>query len=185
MRINIKILLVFIFLFVTIKFMAISGNKDFSLLELIKTSDLIVKGKVVSINSYEKTKGCIYSDISFLITTVYKGKSIENTEILLTFIGGTIGNITQYASEHPIFSKNEESILFLKEFTEFKKYGIVGLSLGKFNIETDNASTFVLRDKSVNNEMIFSVLNNTRVLSNKKQVNFQEFIQYIQNNINN
>jgi len=83
------ILLSINFLFL-ITVLARADEKYYNLVELINNSNVVIKGKVVEINSYERVKGRIYSDIKFYVTKILKGKLVENQEIILTYYGGTI-----------------------------------------------------------------------------------------------
>ena len=171
---------VIFFLFYVTIIQAFTGEKYYNIIELINKSDVIARGKVVSINSYEKERGRIYSDILFSVTEIYKG-NVVNIEIHLTTLGGTLGGITTFSPDLPCFVKDQESILFLKQnSTNKNKYFILGLPQGKFNLySSSNNKLMIVRDRFMNQELQISSVNKEICISSEKPMSFDEFVIYI------
>ncbi len=165
---------------------AVQDEKYYSFVELVNNSDLIVRGKVLSINSYEKEKGRIYSDIKFRVTKTYKGQFVENRDVSFTFLGGTIGDITTTVLEYPHFIKDQESILFLKVDSSVgsnqNRYRITGASQGKFNIyNSDKNKPVVVRDRFAANDIKINKGTSELYLSNVNSIPLTDFVSYLEN----
>jgi hypothetical protein len=163
-------------------------EKVYGLMDLVKSSEFIVRGKVIRIETYEKEPGRRYSDVYFQIIKSYKGKSIEGSDIVLTVFGGIIGESKVFTLIDPQFEDGQQSILFLRRFLpkdQMKyRYYITGLAEGKFNIVNENGQEFLLRDKYMSTRL--KVLNNNRVneISNSQKILLDDFISNLNNSIN-
>jgi len=185
---SLKVMLLIFYSLLIVDISAFSGEKHYTFTELIIKSDLIVRGKVISLKSYKKEKGRIYSDIVFRVTKTYKGQKIDNEEITFTFMGGTVDGITTFIIEYPQFIKNQESILFLNrysiEYNKQQKYVIAGLSQGKFNIYQDNKNNFIVRrDQFAGYNIEIVKEGKGMLLNNSNHVSLNDFIGYLENSI--
>lgn len=163
-------------------------EKVYGLMDLVKSSEFIVRGKVIRIETYEMEPGRRYSDVYFKIIKSYKGKSIEGSDIVLTVFGGIIGESRIFSLIDPQFEDNQQSILFLRRFLpkdQIKyRYYITGLAEGKFNIINENDQEFLLRDRYISTGI--KVLNNNMVneISNSKKILLDDFIKNLISSIN-
>lgn len=165
---------------------SVENNENYTFSSLMKESALIVQGYVSSVESYEKSKGRIYSDIKFIITEVFEGDYDVNSTIEFTYLGGTVNEITTFVLELPQFSTNQKSILFLKKFSSKNNgpefYDVVGASQGKFNISSDEfGNEVVKRDVLVDEELVLDDKISFQRLSNSEPMSLNEFIDRIEN----
>jgi len=158
-------------------------EKLFTLEELTTNSSLIVKGKIISINCYEKEGGRFYSDISILVTEVIKGETEKERVLNLTYYGGTINGLTTFVLNFPVFCLNEESILFLNKIeskNSFKiKYKITGLNQGKFNLLNESTKVCVSRDHSMARGLLVKREDKEFKFRNNSSLSLSEFIGLI------
>jgi len=120
-----------------------------TLAELSDGSTDIIRGNVVSIESFyldtEKTK--IFSSIHIQVVETYKGVHKTNNIIEIVRYGGDIGEKHTFSPDEARFTKGENTILFLREYTSKQfglNYAVYGMGQGKFNIQEE----FVSRDNA-------------------------------------
>jgi len=140
-------ILVFILFYSTSNF---NFAQTLSLEELCKLSDNIVLTKTISFNSYlDSKKNRIYSDINLEVKETISGSLRINETVTIKMLGGEHNGLQTFVIGGPTFSRNEESILFLKKIIpkEFGKiyYVIVGMAQGKFNINFAEGEKIVSR----------------------------------------
>lgn len=161
-----------------------SSMKNYNFVELVNKSDLIVYGKIISIKSYKKEKGRIYSDIIFRVIRIYKGQYNDTDDISFTYLGGTLDGITTTVLEYPQFIQNQESILFLiknsQKSNKQNKYTIIGLSQGKFNIYHDDKNNYyVIRDRFADYTLEIIKNGNRVYINNRNKIPLNDFISYL------
>jgi hypothetical protein len=75
--------------------------------------EAIVYGKVVALESRRTTQGGIFTDVSFEIQEVAKGRINKSTTITISVPGGRVGALVATVSEMPVFTVGEEAVLYL------------------------------------------------------------------------
>jgi hypothetical protein len=104
-----------------------------SIEEMTRRSDLILRGKVLSIDVEEEPEThLIYQKVSISPIEVYKGNA--NGEIEIYVMGGTLNGLTADVPGSPQFELGEEVLVFLTNYKGEMKW-VFGLSEGKFRIE--------------------------------------------------
>jgi hypothetical protein len=98
-----------------------------SLEELSREASSIVVGEVIDAQS-QWEDGNIYTYVTVSVERYVKG--VGNREVTIKVLGGTVGDITQWVSDVPVFQIGERAILFLKG--EF--FQIIGWRQGKFSV---------------------------------------------------
>ncbi|MFQ6040114.1 MAG: FlgD immunoglobulin-like domain containing protein [Candidatus Poribacteria bacterium] len=96
-----------------------------SLENLSREASSIVVGKVLDAQS-QWEDGNIYTYVTVSIELYVKGAG--DREVTIKVLGGTVGDITEWVSDAPIFQVGEQTLLFLKDDA------VVGRSQGKFAI---------------------------------------------------
>jgi hypothetical protein len=81
-----------------------------------------------------------YADV--IVKEVLKGK-IAGSSIVVRKVGGTKDGVTLEIPSSPEFVENEEVVLFLSEEQSDQTYEVLGLELGKFNLEPKNGDIFL------------------------------------------
>ncbi|MCM1987985.1 matrixin family metalloprotease, partial [Methanococcoides seepicolus] len=108
-------------------------NKQLSLQELTEDATIILIGNVENVKSeWNEDETQIFTNITISVGDVIKG-DVPDQRITIRQMGGTVDNISLYIIDSPQFSLDEEVLLFMKPGF----IPIVGMSQGKFSIETD------------------------------------------------
>ena len=131
---------------------------EMSLEELTDGADSIVVGTVVSTSSHwnaERTG--IYTEVVISVEDSLKGPAGKNT-ITVIVEGGTVGDITQWVSDTPVFEAGERIVLFLEELNTA---GLAQMGMGAMpqRLAAEHPSTIygrfqgklAVRDQKVNN----------------------------------
>lgn len=110
--------------------------------ELSKEADVVVRGKVSSVQS-RWANNRIVTDITIDVAETYKGAPGKTVTIVQP--GGVVGDIGMAVHGMPEFKKDSEVVVFLEKRGD-KVFSVVGLAQGLFNVEksSDDKSTFVV-----------------------------------------
>lgn len=129
---------------------------------LVLSSDAIITGKVLSIESrWDASKTNIYTDITIALNQTIKGDLGSNT-IVIEQVGGKIGDKQVWLTGSPEFSVGEEVLLFLKANSEGVLH-TAHMGMGKFSISQTSENKTVFRPS----------------LDKSKVYNAQEYLQNI------
>jgi len=129
---------------------------------LVLSSDAIITGKVLSIESrWNASKTNIYTDITIALNQTIKGDLGANT-IVVEQLGGKIGDKQIWFTGSPEFSVGEEVLLFLKANSEGVLH-TAHMGMGKFSISQTSENKTVFRPS----------------LDKSKVYNAQEYLQNI------
>lgn len=117
----------------------VSAQENMTVAELTKKSDLVVIGKVNSVESeWNDSKTRIYSKVSIAVSELIKGANSGN-EISIMQPGGEVGDVGEIYSDIPRFNKSENVLLFL-ERDKNNNLRVTGGMDGKYPV-TINKST--------------------------------------------
>ncbi len=129
---------------------------------LVLSSDAIITGKVLSIESrWNASKTNIYTDITIALNQTIKGDLGSNT-IVIEQVGGKIGDKEVWLTGSPEFSVGEEVLLFLKANSSGVLH-TAHMGMGKFSISQTSENKTVFRPS----------------LDKSKVYNAQEYLQNI------
>jgi len=104
---------------------------------LSEGADIILTGKVVKQNSsWNQDRSRIYTDVEIQAEEYIKGDYNQNT-IVLTTLGGEVGEIGELYSHMPRFNNDEEVLLFVKKDTNDMKYKVLNGEEGKLTLLED------------------------------------------------
>jgi len=100
--------------------------------QLIQTSDLIVYGKIVDVKSGWNAQNTHIETIAqVLVNDTLKNNdnmtSITGNTILISVLGGTVGNDSEWVEDMPILIKDIAAIFFLKRGSD-GKYSVLKIS---------------------------------------------------------
>ena len=108
-------------------------NKQLSLQELTEDATIILIGNVEDIKGeWNEDETQIYTFINISVDEVIKG-TVADENVIIKQLGGSIGNVGLYIVDAPQFKPDEEVLLFVRPGF----IPVVGMSQGKFTIETD------------------------------------------------
>jgi hypothetical protein len=133
---------------------------------LVLSSDAIVTGKVVTIESHwDEERQNIYTYITLSLDQVIKG-NIDSRILVIEQLGGQIGDKQVWLSASPEFSLNEDVLLFLKS----NEQGILHtahLSMGKFSISNKIQEKATISNKLLGKSKSYEL---TKYLANIKDL---------------
>lgn len=139
---------------------------ELSLKELSERSTNIIIAKPLTIEYFTKpgTQN-IYTDITLEVLENFKG-NLERTELIkVVQFGGVMNGIKSFVVGTPQFSIDSACLLFLKKKSSLKdgkkKFYVIGMAQGKYNIHIDNAS----REKTILREQIKTPLKFDKLLT--------------------
>lgn len=121
-------------LFIGISLFPLRGQTEMVKLhleQLTEEADTIVQGSVTRLESaWNDQRTEIYTTITMLVEEVIKGA--PSSEVTFRVAGGTIGNLSMFTSDDPLFEEGEQAIVFLDTKGDVAR--IVGLHQGKYGV---------------------------------------------------
>jgi hypothetical protein len=112
-------------------------NVDFQ--KFTSESDAIITGKVINKKSaWSDDKSRILTHVQIEVAEYLKGK--EGNNIMVTHLGGEIGDVGEIYSHTPNFDDNEEVLIFIKKDSN-DSFHVYGGEDGKLTITTDPGDT--------------------------------------------
>jgi len=130
-----------------------------SLGQLTDESTLIVKGKVITKESYwNEAHNRIWTTLKIQVSEYIKGTG--SSVITFRVPGGTVGDTTLYVSDAPQWKEGEEVLLFLNPGNY---YPVVGWFQGKYRIEGNMAVNEIDPERTMPlDEMISQIRRNLK-----------------------
>jgi hypothetical protein len=99
--------------------------------DLVKKAHSIVVGKVMSSRTYWTSNGkLILTDFTLDVGEQLKGSGPRR--VVVTTIGGKIGNTELHVSGMPMFKQGEDAVVFIEQSGAYET--VVGLGQGKFTV---------------------------------------------------
>jgi len=121
-----------------------SGNaasvKEVTMVEMLQVSQFVFEGKVISSESQENSRQRIHTFVTFEIQEIIKG-DYPMDSITLSFLGGTVGDVTLMVSDMNFPEVGEHGIYFVESIKRSQVNPIYGWSQGHFLVETDGSGT--------------------------------------------
>lgn len=120
--------------------------------DLVKASDLIVRGRVTKTEAYwgslswDPNSRIILTGVTVQITEFYKGRTDKN-QIIIETEGGEIGDIGLWVEDMPRFEPNEEVIVFLSPQDSKGIRRVVNFYNGKYTL---SKGMVLERDERIN-----------------------------------
>jgi len=103
----------------------------FSLEDLVKRSQFIVVGKVTGERTYwTADRKMILTDYSIEVNESIKGQASRS--IVVTTVGGRMGDTELHVAGMPAFQKGEDAVVFVEQTGAYRT--VVGLGQGKFTV---------------------------------------------------
>jgi len=104
----------------------------------VKRSEVIARGKVSQVKpEWDKEKSRILSKVSIDVSESYKGS--ETGKLVITHLGGEIGEVGELYSHEPQFTLDEEVLIFAKRDKDNNLRVTRGYE-GKLKITTDKTT---------------------------------------------
>jgi hypothetical protein len=116
---------------------AFAQDKRTEIVRLSREADIILTGKVLKQNCiWNKNKTKIFTNVTVEVEECLKG-NLNDENILITHLGGEIGEIGEWYSHVPDFNNDEEVLLFLKKDSKNNMYAVLNGEDGKLTLHTD------------------------------------------------
>jgi hypothetical protein len=102
-----------------------------------KNADLIITGKVTQqSSSWNEDNTRIYTRATIQVEEYLKGNN-NNGPIIVSYLGGEVGEVGEMYSHMPRFEDNEEVLVFLKKDDKSTNYKVFNGEEGKINVIID------------------------------------------------
>ena len=88
--------------------------------ELIRASDEIVYGRIVEVNSqWNAQKTHIETTAQILVADAFKNDTSvsSGSTVLVTILGGTVGDVTEWVEDMPVFVTNTDAFVYLERLS--------------------------------------------------------------------
>jgi len=117
---------------------------EYSVNDMVRGSETIVRGRVVGQQSYWLTDPrIIVTDVSLVVDEVWKGWYEPGKQLLLTVPGGQVGEIGMRQEHAPVFSMEEDAVLFLWKMPDGDgSYSVFNDEQGKYTVHGDEVVGF-------------------------------------------
>lgn len=141
MKIRNHVILKFIAIWMALLLMPISYGdassvREVSLNEMLQQSQFVFEGTVTAIEARENSQKRIHTYVTFEIKDIIKGKYHSNI-ITLSFLGGTVGDVTMAVSDMRLPQEGEHGIYFVESLERLQVNPLYGWSQGHFIVERD------------------------------------------------
>jgi hypothetical protein len=141
MKIRNHVILKYSAIWIALLLMPISyGNatsvREVSLNEMLQQSQFVFEGTVTAIEARENSQKRIHTYVTFEIKDIIKGKYHSNI-ITLSFLGGTVGDVTMAVSDMRLPQEGEHGIYFVESLERLQVNPLYGWSQGHFIVERD------------------------------------------------
>jgi hypothetical protein len=132
-----------------------------SIEDLAIHSSLVVTGEVKEIHSlWNDAHNQIHTYITIEIESFLRGSHKEES-IIVTQLGGVVGDTAMTVIGSPTFSEDEQVLLFLKpEPGTRDKIIVTGLAQGKFHLKTDPVTDEISAENEFEGKLPLSSINN-------------------------
>lgn len=125
--------------FIPISFGSAASVKEVSMDEMLSVCQFVFEGQVVSIEAKENSNKRIHTYVTFAIHDIIKGKHVSKN-IILSFLGGTVGDVTMLVSDMNFPEIGEHGIYFVESLKRSQVNPLYGWKQGHFLVETDTAT---------------------------------------------
>lgn len=113
-----------------------SSVKEVTMEEMLNTCQLVFEGNVISIEAQQKYSKRIHTFVTYKIQEIIKGDYPDDT-ITLSFLGGTVGDVSMVVSDMQFPKVGEHGIYFVESLDRPQVHPLLGWSQGHFIIEAD------------------------------------------------
>jgi hypothetical protein len=116
---------------------------------LSEGADMIVTGKVIDQKSQWNTeKSRIYTNVTIQVEQFLKGSNNQN-RIVITHLGGEVGDVGETYSHVPTFKDDEEILVFVKKSAKDESLSVFEGEEGKLTLYEDRTTGEKITSKNV------------------------------------
>lgn len=119
----------------------LSGTARAAVVLRLELPDLVARAEhiVVAVAQQEQSRfrpdGRIVTDVTLTVTETLKGDFRSGQDIVVTRLGGEVGEIGMLVEGAPRFRMGRSAVLFLRELSTTGELQVVGMSQGVFHLE--------------------------------------------------
>lgn len=128
---------------------AASMIKALELPEMVEKAVHIIKAKTLRQESRWDLRGRIVTDVTLVVEEAIKGKYRAGDKVVVTKLGGIIGEIGMRVAGSPEFYNNKLAIVFLREVPSLGELRVLGMSQGVIHLDPDVRSEIDQSEREV------------------------------------
>ncbi|MDY0222921.1 MAG: hypothetical protein RBR67_17460 [Desulfobacterium sp.] len=169
-----KILSIFAYLFIVfISCSHAASVRQVTMDEMLLECQFVFEGRVLSLESEESSPKRIHTYVTFEIIDTIKGEYPCET-ITLSFLGGTVGDVTMAVSDMKVPQVGERGIYFVESLERSQVHPLYGWNQGHFLVQPDD--TGMERIMTNNEQPVTDVMGN---MSAEEMVSGQEAAPFL------
>ena len=111
--------------------------------QLVANSEIIVVATTLGWKSRWDARNRIVTDVTLRVEESIKGKYKAKDQLVVTRLGGEIGNLGMRVEGAEVFYKDKKAIVFLREVPALGELRVVGMSQGVFHYREEEGQTLV------------------------------------------
>ena len=124
-------------LFISISYTHAASVRHVTLDEMLQQCQFVFEGKVLALEARENSQKRIHTYVTFEILDVIKGEYPGDT-LTLSFLGGTVGDVTMGVSDMKVPQVGERGIYFVESLERSQVHPLYGWSQGHFLVQADD-----------------------------------------------
>ena len=132
-------ILVYLFL-IPISYGHAASVRQVTMDEMLQQCQFVFEGKVSALEAEENSQKRIHTYVTFEIQDIIKGEYSSDT-ITLSFLGGTVGDVTMGVSDMNVPQVGERGIYFVESLEKSQVHPLYGWSQGHFLVQPDDTGT--------------------------------------------
>jgi hypothetical protein len=105
--------------------------------KMLQQCQFVFEGTVLTLEAEENSQKRIHTYVTFEIQDIIKGEYSSST-ITLSFLGGTVGDVTMGVSDMKVPQVGEHGIYFVESLDRSQVHPLYGWSQGHFIVETND-----------------------------------------------
>ena len=122
---------------ISISYSQATSVRQVTMDEMLQFCEFVFEGKVLGLEAKENNQKRIHTYVIFEIQDIIKGDYSSDT-ITLSFLGGTIGDVTMAVSDMKFPKEGERGIYFVESLDRLQVHPLYGWSQGHFIVKTDD-----------------------------------------------
>lgn len=123
---------------ISISYTHAASVRQITMDEMLQQCQFVFEGKVLALEARENNHKRIHTYVTFEILDIIKGEYPSDT-ITLSFLGGTIGDLTMVVSDMKVPRVGERGIYFVESLGRSQVHPLYGWSQGHFLVQPDGS----------------------------------------------
>jgi hypothetical protein len=128
-------------LLISISYGHATSVRQISMDEMLHDCQFVFEGTVLTLEAERNSQKRIHTYVMFEIQDIIKGE-YSSSSITLSFLGGTVGDVTMGVSDMKIPQVGERGIYFVESLERSQVHPLYGWSQGHFLVQPDETDTY-------------------------------------------